>query len=1092
MLEMFLDLKIAIQGITMQHCRNFTMLAHYLFLVFILFLPQHAVSADCVHVAQLVSLEGKVEKRIADQRGWHPSALEDHFCAGDALRTSDNSRAAIRLTNDTLLRLDENSSLIFSQVAKSTPSFLDLLRGAIHFISRTPKSLEVKTPYVNASIEGTEFVVRIDDTGTEVIVLEGVVIASNNVGSVELGANQAARADQDQPPVVTAIARPFNAVAWALYYPPLPALPSEADTLAQAAIKAIVENRLEEATESAKQALEKDSQSATAYMAQSYVDQAMFDIPAALANSQKAAQLAPQNALTQARLAEVWLMTGNTRAARESANQAVSIDSKLSLAHTVLGFASLREINLVSAKTAFQKAIELDSAAPLPHLGLGLLGIRQGDLEEGRKEIETAALLDPNNALLRSYMGKAYYEERRNDLASQQFAMAKELDPNDPTAWFYDSILLQSANRPVEALHAQQRAIELNDNRGVYRSRQLLDNDEASRNVALGRIYNDLSFEQQAAYQATDALIQAPINHSAHRLLADSYVGISNRDAARQSELLQSKLTQPLNLDPLQPQLSNSNLGLLDGNGPADLSYYEYNPLFTKNGLAFQLDASYGKKSTWGEDVILAGLTDRFAFSLGQYHAETDGFRNESAVYEQDIYNGFAQFALSDSTSFQIEISESEEEKGDVTRRLLPEFLNVDDFQVTSDISTIRLGVRHALTANTDLLISGIRRDYEFIIAQELDPFTTFKTDSDRTIDLYEMQLSGKLEQTAWLAGVSRQNEDEDALSVFEFAMGCPLPSCTSSSEHEAWQTRLYGYLHYDINDKSTLMGGLSYIKEEVDNDEFNKAYPKLGFQFIPTTSSELRFAVFRNRMSVVLPSLYETLEPSHIIGFNQLYDDFDKTDYWAYAAEYNHQFTHNLHTGISSVYRELETEIGLVDFSTFPPGNTSQTIKHDDMNTTFWLNWTSSPFWSFGVEYSYNKSDLAKNIQSNSVVLAPDGVLELKTHQLPVSISYYHPLGFSTKLTATYYDQEGKFLNKTGTETQQGEDNGVSTDLAFNYRFPNRRGSVSLGINNLFDNQINFEDRDNYDIQHPELTASPSSFAGERFVFGKISVNVR
>jgi tetratricopeptide (TPR) repeat protein len=1063
------------------------------FLFWLVCLSPHLQADECQPiVARIVSLQGKAEVLNPNSTAWQPVERDSQFCPGDQLRVKANSRAGLQLNNETFLRLSEQSNIRFAPPEDQQTSWLDILEGIAHFISRTRKSLEVRTPYVNASIEGTEFVIRIDETGTDVIVLEGVVFASNNVGSVELGANQAARAEQDQAPVVTAIAKPFNTVAWALYYPPLPALPSKADTLAQATIKAIVENRLEEAAELAKQALETDRQSATAYLAQSYVDQAMFDIPAALANSQKAAQLAPQNALTQARLAEVWLMTGNTRAARESASQAVTIDSELSLAHTVLGFASLREISLDAAKSAFQKAIELDSAAPLPHLGLGLLEIRHGNLEEGREAIETAALLDPNNALLRSYMGKAYYEERRNDLASQQFAMAKELDPNDPTAWFYESILLQSANRPVEALHAQQQAIELNDNRGVYRSRQLLDSDEASRNVALGRIYNDLSFEQQAVYQATDALIQAPTNHSAHRLLADSYVGLINRDAARQSELLQSKLTQPLNLDPLQPQLSNSNLGLLDGNGPADLSYYEYNPLFTKSGLAFQLDASYGENSTWGEDAILAGLTDRFAFSVGQYHAETDGFRNESAVYEQDIYNGFAQFAFSDSTSFQIEVSDSEEEKGDVTRRLLPEFLNVDDFQVKSELSTTRLGIRHALTVNTDLLISAARREYDFIRSQDINPSTTFSTESDRTIDLYEVQLAGKLEQTAWLAGISRQNEDEDALSVFEFATGCPLPSCSSPSEHEAWQTRLYGYLHYDFNDKTTLTGGLSYIKEDVDNDEFNKAYPKLGFQFNPTTGSELRLAAFRNRMSVILPSLYETLEPTQIIGFNQLYDDYNKTDYWAYAAEYKHQLSHNLHAGFSSVFRELETEIGLVDFSTLPPGKTSQVIEHDDLNTVFWLNLTTSPFWSFGVEYSYNRSDLAKNIQTNSVVLAPDGVLELKTHQLPISISYYHPLGFSTTLTATYYNQEGEFVNKTGTETQHGEDNGVSTDLAFNYRFPNRRGSVSLGINNIFDRQINFEDRDGYDISNPELTASPSSFTGERFVFGKITVNVR
>jgi hypothetical protein len=40
----------------------------------------------------------------------------------------------------------------------------------------------------------------------------------------------------------------------------------------------------------------------------------------------------------------------------------------------------------------------------------------------------------------------------------------------DPTSWFYDAILKQSINRPVEALDDLQKSIELNDNRAVYRS----------------------------------------------------------------------------------------------------------------------------------------------------------------------------------------------------------------------------------------------------------------------------------------------------------------------------------------------------------------------------------------------------------------------------------------------------------------------------------------------------------------------------------------------------------------------------------------------------------------------------------------------
>jgi Tfp pilus assembly protein PilF len=1071
------------------------MLAKYSFLIFILAFSHYTFSADCGHVAQLVSLEGSVEMKRDDKGVWQQAVLNDQFCAGDALRTSHNSRAAVRLANDTLLRLDGDSALIFTQVEKSIPSLLDLLRGAIHFISRTPKQLEVNTPYVNASIEGTEFVVRIQNEATEVTVLEGVVVASNEAGSIELRANQAGRASVDQQPVQIEIAKPFDAVAWALYYPPLPEAPGEVDSLARQAIKAIVQNRLEEAAALAKQALEQDSQSAAAYMAQSYVDQAMFNIPAAMANSQRSAELAPESALIQARLAEVWLMTGNGRAAREAANRSTTIDPKLSLSHTVLGFASLRDVNLDGAKLAFEKAITLDSAAPLPRLGQGLLKIRQGDLESGRAEIETATLLDPNKALLRSYMGKAYYEEKRNALASQQFAMAKKLDPNDPTAWFYDSILLQSDNRPVEALHAQLHAIELNDNRGVYRSRQLLDKDEASRSVALGRIYNDLSFEQQARHQAIDALAQDPSNHSAHRLLADSYVGQANLDAARQSELLTSKMTQPLNLDPLQPQLNNSNLGLLDGNGPEDLSYNEYNPLFSRNGLAFQLDASVSGNDTWSNDAIVAGLHDRLAFSVGQFHTEADEVREDTS-YEQDIISGFLQFALTADTSLQLELSQSEEEKGDVSQRLLPEFSNIDNILIKNEITSSRMGLKHALTSSTNFLLSAIRKEQDFNSKDSSDPFVFAETDRDRTLDLYEAHITNKQNQFSWLIGVSRQNEDSDTVLdlTYQPPLTCPLPSCVFDSQKDPSQVRAYGYLNYESGPRLLLTGGVTLIDERsASHDDFKKTYPKLGLKFTPQTGSEIRLAAFRHRNSVIESSLYETLEPTQITGFNQFYDDLERTDSWNYAAAYKQRFSNNLHFGISTLFRDLETKINILDLSTPFPSESRQSLEYDDKHATLWLNWTPNPLWGFGIDYSYNNYNLEEGLRAvDSSILAPDGILKLETHKIPVSISYFHPSGIIGNLTTTYHNQKGNFIDLSGFMTESGDDDGLVTDITLSYRFPSRRGIASIGVKNIFDKDLNFEDRNSYDAIDPTATSSPSSFANERVVFGKISVNFR
>ena len=209
-------------------------------------------------------------------------------------------------------------------------------------------------------------------------------------------------------------------------------------------------------------------------------------------------QADPNNALAWARLAEIHMSFAELDDALEAAQKAVALNPNLSRTQMVLGFAYLTRVDTAESKKAFEKAIELDQADALPRLGLGLAKIREGDLADGRKELEIAASLDPNNSIVRSYLGKAYYEEKRSDLAERDYATAKELDPKDPTPYFYDAIQKQTTNRPVEALQDMQKAIELNDNRAVYRSRLQLDSDLAARSASLGRIYSDLGFQQLA------------------------------------------------------------------------------------------------------------------------------------------------------------------------------------------------------------------------------------------------------------------------------------------------------------------------------------------------------------------------------------------------------------------------------------------------------------------------------------------------------------------------------------------------------------------------------------------------------------------
>ncbi|MDH3508892.1 MAG: FecR domain-containing protein, partial [Gammaproteobacteria bacterium] len=449
---------------------------------------------------------------------WVAAGAGDTLCVGDLVRVQAFARAALRLPDDTVLRLDQNTTMRWAAPERQDRSLLELLRGIIHVISRDPRSLSFATPFANAGLEGTEFVVEVTDAQTDVTVLEGVVVMDNAAGTAEVNAGERGTAQRGTATAVTPIAKPIEAVRWALYYAPVlaeqlprpdqaPAArqerdpdffvgraagrllvgrvtqaredldralaldPAHADAHAlQAAIAATL-NEVDEAERLAEAAIVENPGSAAALIALSYARQERFDLTATRDTLEATVQTHPENAVAWARLAEARLATGDLNGGREAAQRATSLQPGLAHAHTVLGFARLLNLTLADARQSFETALALNAAAPLAHLGLGLTLIRGGELEAGRREIELAVLLDPNDALARSYVAKAYHEERRGALPAAQLALAKTLNPAEPTPWLYDALRKQAENQPVEALHDLEQAAALNDRQTVYRSR---------------------------------------------------------------------------------------------------------------------------------------------------------------------------------------------------------------------------------------------------------------------------------------------------------------------------------------------------------------------------------------------------------------------------------------------------------------------------------------------------------------------------------------------------------------------------------------------------------------------------------------------
>lgn len=1081
-----------------------------IFLVLSMLFSTTANAAPCpVWVAKAVSVQGTVELRASKSNSnlakrWQSVKRGDTFCANDVVRVKANSRAALILTNDTVLRLDQNSTITFTNLSSNNASQLNLSKGIAHFISRVKQAFEVVTPFVNAAVEGTEFVVAANDKQSQVTVLEGKVRVSNSLGEVLLTKNQIAVAKKGQGPVLNVKLKPRDAVQWALYYPIIVDTSSSnskklinraakklamgrvkqalqdldsvvktgkniTEALALKAIIALVNNDKSKALKLASQAYENNKQNTSAILAMSYVQQAHFNIQAAL---KPLLQQTNNNALVQARLSELYLMLGDLDKALINAEEAVKLNANLAKTQTVLGFAHLTQINAHHAERSFNKAIELDQADPLPHLGLGLALIRQGQLEQGRREIEYAASLDPSNALVRSYLGKAYYEEKRNKVATDQFDMAKDLDANDPTAWFYSAIQKQSTNRPVEALQDLQKSVELNDNRAVYRSRLLLDEDQAARNSGLARIYNDLGFEQLAQQQAFNSINHDFTNHSAHRFLAESYANRSRHEIGRVSELLQSQLLAPINITPIAPHLSETQLGVQPNAGPGGASFNQYDPLFARNQSRLQVSALAGNNNTYGDELAYSQLFDNTSLSLGQYHYETDGFRTNND-YKQDILNAFLHTNLTSNQSLQFEVKKNETENGDLRLRFDPTDFS-SNRRETLDETSYRLGYHNKINSSSSFIASIIQADSNYTrkySGEQLGFLTAAEnTKEDVESRTAELQYISKQNDYDYIVGFGNYDYKND---INGSVVLTPGPVVVPLSDIDRSLTNGYLYSSWNVTGNFNLALGVSHnaIEDPVyDTKQFN---PKFGIKWDVSADTLLRLAAFRTLKRPVKAE--QTIEPTQVAGFNQFYDDPTAADAKNYGFALEHRVNNKLFTGIELTRRDLD--VPYIDTGSGDRVYEDQ-IEYGHQAYIYWaLNNTTS----ISASYQYEEFDRER---TNIVNQAK----RLVTHKLPFELKVNYPSGWSGSLTASYYSQDIVEIIETAptvTAAINNDDNFWVTDLNVGYRFPKRLGTINLEVRNLLDEDFMFYDA----AFRNDETSKPATLYHDRSIWLRLAL---
>jgi hypothetical protein len=232
---------------------------------------------------------------------------------------------------------------------------------------------------------------------------------------------------------------------------------------------------------------------------------------------------------------------------------------------------------------------------------------------------------------------------------------------------------------------------------------------------------------------------------------------------------------------------------------------------------------------------------------------------------------------------------------------------------------------------------------------------------------------------------------------------------------------------------------GLSYDafdQEEIDLDEIN---PKSGLYWDISPYLRFRAAAFSTLKRRLVVD--QTIEPTSIAGFNQFFDDANGTVSDRYAIWADLKLDDNIFVGAEASHRDLEHPISQSDGVRFQ--------DRDENSFLAYANWTPHPQWAFVAKLRLDRFE-----REDDGTTGPP--LRVDTLGLPLSMRFFHPAGFFAALQSTFIAQEVEPADVGG------EDDFIVFDAAVGYRLPRRSGIMSLEMENIFDEDFQYQD-DNF-----------------------------
>ncbi len=1073
-------------------------------------------SDTAVWVSRIVSIQGSVLVRRSGDTDWQPVQLNDTFFIGDQIRVQVNSRAGIRLSNDAVLRLDQNTTLVFIEIETQTTFVYRLVKGAVQFFSHWPRSLRILTPFVNGVVSGTEFFVRVDDDQTRIDLFEGRILAENTFGSLQLAAGESVTAEAGHAPQRQILVRPMDGVQWAMYYPPILAWggnggsPDIGDTAAlvnqgrisdaltrlealgpqvqnarffvfRAALRLHV-GRVVEAEADIGLALELDPADGDALALQAVIAVVQNRKTDALRDAREAVRLDPRSASTHIALSYAlqadFDLTGALQAARDAVTQAPG---------NYVAWARLAELRLSVGEldqgvAAARKAVDLNPRAAHAHTTLGFAHLTQIQTEKARKAFDKAIALDSAAPLPRLGLGLATIRDGDLEQGRAQIEIAASLDPANALIRSYlGKAYFEEKRGPLDERQFEiAKALDPNDPTPWFYDairKQILNRpgealQDLQRSIELNdnrAVYRSRLFLDQdlAARSASLGRIFNDLDFQ-HLALNEGYKSLT-ADATNHSAhrlLADNYAAKPRHEIARVSELLQSQL-------LQPINILPVQPYLAESNLSILSCAGPSSPSLYEYTPLFS--RNRLAFQAGVITGSNSTLGDE--IVQSGMWGRYS-YSLG---QFYYETDGFRENNGQ-THNIYNAFVQMS----VSPETSIQAEYRYKDLENGDLELRLDPENYYPSYRYD-EKIQTFRFGMRKSFFPHSTLIASAIYQledyTYTDADYKNDNEEDGVLLELRYLLSYEfiqlslgggyfesdftfIDNYDPGSIVKSKYNNIYAYLSISYPKSITwLLGGSGESSkiESTNRDQFN---PKMGVHWNLTSRTTLRAAAFRTLQRDIISS--QTIEPVQVAGFNQFFEDGVGTDAWNYGVGIDQMFSNFLYGGLDILNRELD--VPYLDIFT---GDRFSADWKEYMWRAY-LNLILLSNLSISVDLQYEQLNRDHEFVGSNLFA------RLETYRLPISFNYFHDSGFSFHFKTTYTDQQGEFGDPVFEDLVSNGDHFWVADASVRYQLPNRLGFFTIVAKNIFNSSFRFQDTD---PANPQIYPEPYYFA--RFEFG-------